>query len=162
MSEADAASEVAVEFDAEGLTPVVAQEGETGEVLMLAHASAEAISRTIETGLAHYYSRSRGELWRKGETSGNVQRVEDVRIDCDGDSLLYRVSQAGGACHTGHRTCFYRSVGNVSRGASTEDGEDDGGGSRDREYSGDDPEGLVVETEGVADRVFDPDTVYGE
>lgn len=94
----------------EGLVPAVAQDAETGEVLMLAHVSREALDRTRETGLAHYHSRSRDELWQKGETSGHVQRVEEVRVDCDGDALLYLVDQEGGACHTGYETCFYRSL----------------------------------------------------
>jgi phosphoribosyl-AMP cyclohydrolase len=108
MSEADAA--VNVQFDAQGLVPVVAQDTDTEEVLMLAYANREAISRTAETGFAHYYSRSREAVWRKGETSGHVQRVGEIRIDCDGDAILYTVSQAGGACHTGYKTCFYRTV----------------------------------------------------
>jgi len=93
-----------------GLLPAVAQDAETGAVLMLAHVSREALDRTRETGLAHYHSRSRDELWQKGETSGHVQRVEEVRVDCDGDALLYLVDQDGGACHTGYETCFYRSL----------------------------------------------------
>ncbi len=96
-----------IHYDASGLVPIVAQDAETGEVLMLAYASREAVERTIETGEAHYHSRSRGELWRKGETSGNTQRVVDVRLDCDGDALLYRVEPAGPACHTGERSCFF-------------------------------------------------------
>jgi phosphoribosyl-AMP cyclohydrolase len=97
-------------FDERGLVPAVAQDADSGTVLMLAYASEEALSRTRETGLAHYYSRSRDELWQKGESSGHVQRVVDVRVDCDGDALLYRVHQTGGACHTGHETCFHRTV----------------------------------------------------
>ena len=95
-----------IRYDASGLVPVVAQDAETGEVLMLAYASREAVERTISSGEAHYYSRSRGELWRKGETSGNTQKVVDVRLDCDGDALLYKGEPAGPACHTGERTCF--------------------------------------------------------
>ncbi len=97
-------------FDEAGLLPAIAQDADTGEVLMLAHVDAEAVERTVETGDAHYYSRSRDELWRKGETSGHVQRVEEVRVDCDGDALLYLVDQAGGACHTGYRSCFHRTL----------------------------------------------------
>ncbi|MDZ7702301.1 MAG: phosphoribosyl-AMP cyclohydrolase [Halobacteriales archaeon] len=97
-------------FDEAGLLPAIAQDAETGEVLMLAYADAEAVDRTVETGDAHYYSRSRDELWHKGETSGHVQRVEEVRVDCDGDALLYLVDQAGGACHTGYRSCFHRTL----------------------------------------------------
>jgi phosphoribosyl-AMP cyclohydrolase len=97
-------------FDDAGLLPAIAQDADTGEVLMLAHVDAEALDRTLETGLAHYRSRSREELWQKGQTSGHVQRVEEVRVDCDGDTLLYLVDQAGGACHTGYRSCFHRTL----------------------------------------------------
>ena len=96
-----------VRFDESGLVPVVTQDAETGEVLMLAYANQEALIKTIEAREAHYYSRSRDELWRKGETSGNTQRVVEVRLDCDGDALLYRVMPRGPACHTGERSCFY-------------------------------------------------------
>jgi len=101
---------VDIEFDEDGLVPVVAQDVETEAVLMLAYATREAVERTHETGRAHYYSRSRDELWEKGATSGNTQAVHDIRVDCDGDTLLYRVEQTGGACHTGHRSCFYRTL----------------------------------------------------
>lgn len=101
---------VDIEFDEEGLVPVVAQDVDTDEVLMVAYATREAVERTDETGRAHYYSRSRDELWEKGATSGHSQTVEEVRVDCDGDTLLYRVHQEGGACHTGHRSCFYRTL----------------------------------------------------
>lgn len=159
MSQADAAVEI--EFDSDGLVPVVAQDAETGTVLMFAYASAEAISRTLETELAHYYSRSRDELWQKGATSGHVQEIAEVRVDCDGDSVLYSVSQEGGACHTGYETCFYRSVESVStgEGADAVPGDADGraadatGGNADRAS-------LTAETRVVADRVFDPDAVY--
>ena len=104
------AIEVDIEFDADGLVPVVAQDVETQEVLMLAYATREAVERTAETGRAHYYSRSRDELWEKGATSGHTQAVEEIRVDCDGDALLYRVEQTGGACHTGHQTCFFRTA----------------------------------------------------
>ena len=97
-------------FDDEGLLPAVAQDAASGDVLMLAYVSREALERTRETGYAHYYSRSRDALWKKGETSGHTQRVEEVRVDCDGDALLYRVDQAGGACHTGFESCFHRTV----------------------------------------------------
>jgi phosphoribosyl-AMP cyclohydrolase len=96
-------------FD-DGLLPAVAQDAATGEVLMLAYVSPEALEQTRETGLAHYHSRSRDELWQKGATSGHVQHVQNIRVDCDGDALLYLVDQEGGACHTGHETCFYRSL----------------------------------------------------
>ena len=106
----DSDRNVDLAFDENGLLPVVAQEASTGDVLMLAYADRGAIEATRETGLAHYYSRSRGERWRKGETSGHVQRVEEVRVDCDGDAVLYLVDQEGGACHTGHHSCFYRTL----------------------------------------------------
>ena len=97
-------------FDDQGLVPAVAQDAASGDVLMLASVSREALERTHETGYAHYYSRSRDALWKKGETSGHTQRVEEVRVDCDGDAVLYRVDQAGGACHTGFESCFHRTV----------------------------------------------------
>ncbi|MCC6028512.1 MAG: phosphoribosyl-AMP cyclohydrolase [Archaeoglobus sp.] len=93
-----------------GLIPVVVQDV-GGEVLMLAYANEEAIRKTLETGYAHYYSRSRNKLWMKGETSGNVQRIVEIRVDCDCDSLLYIVEQKGNACHTGNRSCFFRRLG---------------------------------------------------
>jgi phosphoribosyl-AMP cyclohydrolase / phosphoribosyl-ATP pyrophosphohydrolase len=99
-----------VKYDERGLVPVVAQDARTGEVLMLAWANARALALTAETGRAHYWSRSRGELWKKGETSGNAQEVVEVRLDCDGDAVLYRVRQSGPACHTGERSCFFRAV----------------------------------------------------
>jgi phosphoribosyl-AMP cyclohydrolase len=97
-------------FDEETLLPAVAQDADSGEVLMLAYVTEEALERTRETGLAHYYSRSRDELWQKGQSSGHVQHVRDVRVDCDGDALLYRVEQEGGACHTGFESCFHRTL----------------------------------------------------
>ena len=97
-------------FDEQELLPAVAQDAESGEVLMLAYVTEEALERTRETGLAHYYSRSREELWQKGASSGHVQHVEEVRVDCDGDALLYLIEQEGGACHTGYKSCFYRTV----------------------------------------------------
>jgi phosphoribosyl-ATP pyrophosphohydrolase/phosphoribosyl-AMP cyclohydrolase len=96
----------AVRFGADGLVPVVTQESRSGDILMLAYANRDALDRTLSTGLAHYFSRSRGTLWQKGETSGNVQRVVEIRIDCDGDAVLYRAHQEGPACHRGTRTCF--------------------------------------------------------
>ncbi|EMA44494.1 phosphoribosyl-AMP cyclohydrolase [Halococcus saccharolyticus] len=110
MSRTDSAAAPELDFGADGLVPVVAQDSDTREVLMLAYASPEAVERTRETGLAHYYSRSREEIWQKGATSGHVQNVTEVRVDCDGDALLYLVEQEGGACHTGHRSCFYRTL----------------------------------------------------
>ncbi|MEF8780530.1 MAG: phosphoribosyl-AMP cyclohydrolase [Haloferacaceae archaeon] len=101
---------VDVDFGEDGLVPAVAQDADDGEVLMLAYVTREALERTLETGFAHYYSRSREELWKKGGTSGHVQRIVEVRVDCDADTLLYLVEQEGGACHTGHRSCFYRTI----------------------------------------------------
>ena len=94
----------------DGLVPVVTQEAASGKVLMVAYANAEAVKLTLETRMAHYWSRSRNKLWKKGEESGNVQRVHDVLIDCDGDTLLYVVDQSGPACHTGNETCFFREL----------------------------------------------------
>jgi len=113
-----------------GLLPAIAQDAETGEVLMMAYMSAESYAETLATGRAVYFSRSRGKLWRKGEESGNVQRVRQVLVDCDADTILLKVEQVGGAaCHAGYKSCFYRQV---------------------------TPNGLKV----VASRVFDPDEVY--
>ncbi len=95
----------------DGLVPVIVQNRETKEVLMLAYANAEAVSRTGTTGFAHYWSRSRQSIWKKGETSGHVQRVQQILIDCDEDALVYLVDQTGPACHTGARSCFFRQVG---------------------------------------------------
>ncbi len=95
-------------FDAHGLLPVVTQDAVSGEVLMLAYANRSAVESTLASGRAHYWSRSRESLWQKGETSGHVQEVQEVRVDCDGDSLLYLVRQTGPACHTGERSCFHR------------------------------------------------------
>ncbi len=124
---------MSVDFDkGSGLLPVIAQDCRTGEVLMLAYANREALAETLASGRAVYYSRSRGKLWRKGEESGNFQIVRSVRVDCDGDTLLYLVEQQGaGACHTGHRSCFFTEL--------APDGE--------RE---------------IADKVFNPEEVYGK
>jgi phosphoribosyl-AMP cyclohydrolase / phosphoribosyl-ATP pyrophosphohydrolase len=100
----------AVRFDNAGLVPCVMQDWFTGEVLTLAYMNAEALQRTRETGEVHFFSRSRNELWRKGETSGNVQRLRQLRYDCDGDALVALVEPAGPACHTGERSCFYRDL----------------------------------------------------
>lgn len=114
----------AVRFGADGLVPVVAQDDRTGDVLMLAYANREALARTAATGQAHYFSRSRGVLWQKGETSGHGQAVRDIRLDCDRDTVLYRVEQTGPACHTGTRTCFATAVGPDGQPTA---GEDPGG-----------------------------------
>ncbi len=114
-----------------GLVPVIVQDAVSHEVLMLAFMNEEAWRRTLETGEAHYYSRSRRQLWHKGATSGHVQRVQEILVDCDADTILLRVEQVGGAaCHTGYRSCFYRRL--------TADG---------------------LEVIGV--RIFDPKEVYG-
>ena len=97
-------------FDRDGLVTCVATDARSGDVLMVAHMNEEALARTIETGQAWYFSRSRARLWRKGERSGHTQRVVEMRIDCDQDALWIRVEQESGACHTGRRSCFYRAV----------------------------------------------------
>ena len=121
-----------VSFDERGLCPVVVQDAESQTVLMLAYMNEEALRQTLLTGRMTYWSRSRQELWRKGEQSGNRQDVRSVRLDCDGDTLLFEVHQVGGAaCHTGHRSCFFRRL-----------------------------EGDQLVKDGK--QVFDPDVVYGE
>jgi phosphoribosyl-ATP pyrophosphohydrolase/phosphoribosyl-AMP cyclohydrolase len=110
-----------IKFDAEGLVPVVAQASRSGDVLMVAYANQEALQRTRASGLAHYFSRSRRVLWQKGETSGHVQRVRQIRVDCDGDTVLYRVDASGPACHTGERTCFASEVTTGGEAAHTSD-----------------------------------------
>jgi len=97
-------------FDADGLVTAVATDAKTGDVLMVAHMNAQALAKTIATGEAWYFSRSRAALWKKGESSGHTQRVIEMRIDCDQDAVLLKVEQTGGACHTGRRSCFYRAV----------------------------------------------------
>jgi len=97
-------------FDAAGLISAIVQDGNTGAVLMLAHQNEEAIRRTRETGLAHFWSRSRQQLWCKGETSGNTLSVREIRVDCDQDAVLLIVDPAGPACHTGRESCFYRTL----------------------------------------------------
>ncbi len=115
-----------------GLIPAIAQDAASGEVLMLAYINEEAWNKTLETGEAHYWSRSRQELWHKGGTSGNVQIIKSIHVDCDDDTVVYKVEQIGGAaCHTGMRTCFYRRV-----------------------------QGDELVTEG--EPVFDPEEVYGK
>ena len=116
----------------DGLIPAIAQDHETGEVLMLAYINEESWKLTLETGIAHYWSRSRSKLWKKGESSGNLQEVKEIRVDCDADTVVLKVNQIGdAACHTGYRSCFHQVV---------RDGQ------------------LVVEGE----RVFDPEEVYGK
>ena len=121
-------------FDASGLVTCVATDAATGDVLMVAHMNDEALRKTIASGEAWYFSRSRNSLWRKGETSGQTQRVVEMRLDCDQDAIWIKVEQSGAACHTGRRSCFYRKV---------EAGE---GGAR-----------LTFVD---ADKLFDPDQVY--
>ena len=121
-------------FDASGLVTCVATDAASGEVLMVAHMNEEALRKTIASGEAWYFSRSRNALWRKGETSGQTQRVVEMRTDCDQDAVWIRVEQTGAACHTGRQSCFYRKV------------EADGGGAR-----------LAFVD---ADRLFDPKAVY--
>ncbi len=100
----------AIAFDGAGLVAAIAQQHDTGEVLMLAWMSREAVAETLATGRVCYFSRSRKALWRKGETSGQTQRLVEIRVDCDGDTLLLLVDQTGVACHTGHRNCFFRAA----------------------------------------------------
>ena len=124
-------------FGPDGLITCVVTDAQSGEVLMVAHMNAAALQKTLTTGEAWYFSRSRRALWRKGESSGHVQQVREMRIDCDQDAVWIRVEQKGpGACHTGRRSCFYRSV-PLARGSA----------------------GMLEFRE--ADRVFDPGTVYG-
>jgi phosphoribosyl-AMP cyclohydrolase len=122
-------------FDADGLVTCIATDAATGEALLVAHMNAEALAKTIASGEAWYFSRSRGVLWRKGETSGHTQRVVEMRIDCDQDAVWIKVEQKGGACHTGRRSCFYRAVPLGQKGGS-------------------------VKLEFRDERVFDPETVY--
>src|SRR5256885_9035687 len=131
---------LAPKFDADGLVTCVATDAASGDVLMVAYMNAEALGRTIETGEAWYYSRSRRALWRKGESSGHVQRVTEMRIDCDQDAVWIKVQQAGaGACHTGRRSCFYRAV-----------------------PLGKAPDASLVLELREAERKFDPAKVYGK
>ena len=126
----------APKFDADGLVTCVATDAKTGDVLMVAHMNAEALRRTIESGEAWYFSRSRKSLWRKGESSGHVQRILEMRVDCDQDAVWIKVEQGGpGACHTGRRSCFYRAVQIGKPGAATLEFRD-------------------------ADKAFDPSAVY--
>ena len=118
----------------DGLIPVIAQDEKTGEVLMLAYMNEEAYNETLKTGRAVYFSRSRNKLWRKGEESGNVQKVSGIFLDCDDDTILLKVDQIGGAaCHTGYKSCFYRKVVDNSEGFET-----------------------------VGEQIFDPEKVYGK
>jgi len=135
-SEIEERATFAPQFGADGLITAVVTDAASGEVLMVAHMNAEALQRTIETGEAWYFSRSRKALWKKGETSGHVQRVKELRVDCDQDALWLKVEQAGAACHTGRRSCFYRALPLGKGGAKLE--------FRD------------------AEKLFDPKAVYGK
>jgi phosphoribosyl-AMP cyclohydrolase len=99
-----------IKYDADGLIPAIVQDADTSDVLMLAYMNAESLRLTLEKGETVFWSRSRHELWHKGATSGNIQKVVEVKVDCDADTLLIRVIPAGPACHTGQQTCFYRSI----------------------------------------------------
>src|SRR3954452_1045995 len=103
-----------ISFDEKGLVPCVAQDFSSGEVLTLAYANEESLRLTLDTGEVHFYSRSRERIWRKGESSGNVLRLRQLRYDCDGDAIVALVEPSGPACHTGERSCFYREVGGSS------------------------------------------------
>ncbi|HEX6957817.1 MAG TPA: phosphoribosyl-AMP cyclohydrolase [Ferrovibrio sp.] len=141
IEQVEEGKELAPKFDAEGLLPCVTTQAQTGEVLMLGYMNAEALRKTIETGEAHYYSRSRKVLWRKGATSGLVQRVVEMRIDDDQDAIWLRVEVAGDAsCHVGYRSCFYRSV-------------------PTGQPAGDAPIELKFEER---EKTFDPKAVYGD
>jgi len=103
-----------IKYDNSGIVPVIAQDAKTGRVLMLAYADARALSLSQSTGYAHYFSRSRNRIWKKGEESGHFQKIEAIRVDCDADTLLYIVHQTGAPCHTGYETCFFRELdGNI-------------------------------------------------
>src|SRR5262245_61924581 len=138
-AEVEEGGALAPKFDADGLLTCVTVDATSGDVLMVAHMNAEALARTIETGEGWYFSRSRRKLWRKGESSGHVQRVIEMRVDCDQDAVVIKVAQAGpGACHTGRRSCFYRAVplGKAPDGSTTLEFRD-------------------------AEKAFDPGAIYG-
>ena len=117
----------ALTFNADGLVPAIAQQHDTGEILMMAWMNAESVRESLETGQVCYWSRSRGKLWRKGESSGQVQKLKELRWDCDADTLLLQVDQAGVACHTGRRNCFFNAVrnGEIQKIAEVEVSPDD-------------------------------------
>jgi phosphoribosyl-AMP cyclohydrolase len=118
-TELEEGADLTPKFDADGLVTAVATDAHSGDVLMVAHMNAQALAKTIATGEAWYFSRSRGALWKKGESSGHTQRVVELRIDCDQDAVWMKVEQTGGACHTGRRSCFYRAVPLGKAGAVT-------------------------------------------
>ena len=137
LTEAEEGRGLAPRFDSDGLVTCVATDAKSGDALMVAHMNAQALAKTIETGEAWYFSRSRQALWRKGESSGHVQRVVEMRIDCDQDAVWIKVEQAGpGACHTGRRSCFYRAIPVGAKGAVTLEFRD-------------------------GERTFDPGSIYG-
>jgi phosphoribosyl-AMP cyclohydrolase len=138
-AEVEEGSVLAPKFDGDGLLTCVATDAASGEVLMLAHMNTEALIKTITTGEAWYFSRSRKALWRKGETSGHSQRVVEMRVDCDQDAILLKVEQKAGACHTGRRSCFYRAVPLGPKGR-----------------------GPVALEFRDAEKIFDPRAVYGD
>ncbi|MCK8818185.1 bifunctional phosphoribosyl-AMP cyclohydrolase/phosphoribosyl-ATP diphosphatase HisIE [Natroniella sulfidigena] len=113
-----------LKFNDDGLIPAIIQDVETEEVLMMAYMNEKAVKNTIRTGRTCFWSRSRQELWWKGETSGNIQLVEEIKFDCDGDTLLLKVKQTGEACHTGHKTCFYRGIKRQEEGENEFDPEE--------------------------------------
>ncbi|MCK8778744.1 phosphoribosyl-AMP cyclohydrolase [Rhizobium sp. NTR19] len=125
-AELEAAGPFTPRFDANGLVTAVVTDVRDGELLMVAHMNAEALALTVETGVAHYYSRSRGKIWKKGESSGNLQTVHELRTDCDQDAVWLKVSVAGhdATCHTGRRSCFYRTVTKVDGAAVLEVNDD--------------------------------------
>lgn len=99
-----------IKFDSKGLVPAIIQDAQTGTLLMMAYMNREALAKTLKTGRTHFYSRSRKRIWLKGETSGHIQRVRGIALDCDGDTLLVSVNQKGAACHAGYRSCFFRTL----------------------------------------------------
>lgn len=110
-----------IKFDNSGLVPVIAQDALTSRVLMLAYANAEALELSAKSGWAHYFSRSRNELWKKGETSGNLQSIVSISYDCDGDAVLYKVIPQGPACHTGETSCFFNSLAQLKEAAGADE-----------------------------------------
>lgn len=122
-----------LKFDTDGLIPAIVQDADNGEVLMMAWMNAEAVERTVRTGLTHFFSRSRQKLWQKGESSGHVQEVVQILFDCDADCLLVRAHQKVAACHTGHRSCFYRTLSGETVSEAVFDAGEVYGDSRDRE-----------------------------
>jgi phosphoribosyl-AMP cyclohydrolase len=134
LPERETGDRLDVKFDAQGLVPAIVQDADDGAVLMVAWMNRQALERTVDTGQATFYSRSRGKAWAKGESSGHVMHVIETRVDCDQDVILLRVSPGGAACHVGYRRCFYRAIEDADAG----------------------------KLKFVADRVFDPAEVYGK